>query len=88
MSVATHSFDEAREVKLMVSASVSATRDFVRPRPHGVSKLAMRFGAALVKWGRDRSLREVLTHEEQARRIETEAAMAASRSVAALRPTL
>ena len=51
-------------------------------RAHGVERLALTLGLALVRWGRVRVERSAISHDEHARRIELERATAAREQAA------
>ena len=50
----------------MTTASINT----IAHRAHGVERLALTLGLALVRWGRVRVERTALSHDEHARRIE------------------
>jgi hypothetical protein len=87
LSVVRRNVNSREEVKTMTTAMASTTESVARPaRPRGFSRAVLRLGFALVKWSRNRAARTALTHEEQARRIETEKAIAATTLVPDGRP--
>ena len=56
----------------MTTASIST----IAHQAHGVERLALTIGLALVSWGRVRVERTALSHDEHTRRIELERATA------------
>ena len=50
----------------MTTASINT----IAHRAHGVERLALTLGLALVRWGRVRVERTALSHDEHSRRIE------------------
>jgi hypothetical protein len=50
----------------MTTASINT----IAHRAHGIERLALTLGLALVRWGRVRVERTALSHDEHARRIE------------------
>ncbi len=56
----------------MTTASINT----IAHRAHGVERLALILGLALVRWGRVRVERAAISHDDQARRIELDRAAA------------
>lgn len=46
-------------------------------RSHGIDRLAVSVGTALVRWGRVRAARAAVSHDDHARRLEVERTIAA-----------
>jgi hypothetical protein len=79
LSVVDRNLDTEEEVKPMTTAHLTLTDRAARSaRPHGLSLAVFRLGLALENWARKRAARATLSHEEQARRIATEKAIAAA----------
>ncbi len=57
----------------MTTASI---RTIPAGQAHGIERLALAVGSALIRWGRVRAERTAISHDEHARRVELDRAAA------------